>query len=123
MTTITNASAPVQQERAYHQALAQLRSIEDMVERLRCTEGCDGGQDVHEGILEDPLSVETHKTYEILLCWGGPAVRIVGHLDKHNQPETAELQYQDWLTPWTNYPLNDVETHALIAYASEFSFE
>ena len=122
MTTVTKPLAPVQQERAYHQALTQLRNIEDMVERLRCTEGCTGEDDIHEEIIEDPVSVETHKSYEIMLCWGGPAVRIVGNLDKHTQPETAALQYQDWFTPWTNYPLNNVETDTLIAYASEFCF-
>ncbi len=123
MTTVTNASAPVHAERAYHQALSQLRSIEHMVERLRCREGCDGEDDAREEMIEDPLSVETHTMYEILLCWGGPAVRIVGDLDQSNQPETAELQYHDWLTPWTNCPLNDAEKDVLMTYASAFCFE
>ena len=39
--------------------------------------------------------------YEILLCWGGPAVRIVGKLDRFGEPESAILEFQDWGIPWT----------------------
>lgn len=41
--------------------------------------------------------------YEILLCTGGPAVRIRGELGNDDEPETARLEYQDWGTPWTSY--------------------
>ena len=90
-----------------------------------------------ETIQEDPLSVEvrpdwhtvgaveaakpTH--YKILLCWGGPAGQIVGTLDAHNQPDSARLQYQDWFTEWTNYPLTDEEEQTLLIYAQQFYFE
>ena len=39
--------------------------------------------------------------YEILLCWGGPAVRIVGKLDRYGDPDSAVLEFQDWGIPWT----------------------
>jgi hypothetical protein len=49
--------------------------------------------------------------YEILLTWGGPALRIVGKLDHYGQPESAVLEFQDWGIPWTpvheNGPLVD----------------
>jgi len=114
-----------------------------------CREGCTGGdgyantQEYHdeeaarEFLTDAPLSVEvrtdwravgavaaakpTH--YKILLCWGGPAVQIVGTLDQYNQPDSAELQYQDWFTEWTDYPLTDEEAQTLITYAQEFYFD
>ena len=39
--------------------------------------------------------------YEILLSWGGPAVRIVGKLDHYGEPDSAVLEFQDWGIPWT----------------------
>jgi hypothetical protein len=61
--------------------------------------------------------------YKILLCTGGPAVQIVGTLDGGNQPDSARLQYQDWCTEWTNYPLTDAEEETLMKYAQQFYFE
>jgi hypothetical protein len=60
---------------------------------------------------------------KILLCWGGPAVQIVGTLDEHNQPDSAELQHQDWFTEWTPFTIRAETEAALIAYASEFYFD
>jgi hypothetical protein len=114
-----------------------------------CTEGAEGGDtgkevaayhDVdaaREAIEEDPLTVEVRSAwhrpsadehdkqsaeYNILLCWGGPAVRIIGELDEHCEPDSAQLQYQDWFTPWEDYPLTLAEEKTLIDYARVFSF-
>jgi hypothetical protein len=38
--------------------------------------------------------------YCILLSTGGPALRIVGKLDRWMGPETAQLEYQDWGIKW-----------------------
>lgn len=38
----------------------------------------------------------------ILLCTGGPAVRIKGELSD-NEPTRAWLEVQDWFKPWTEY--------------------
>ena len=134
-------------ERARAQAGAQLESIEELVKCLHhaeeCTDtacGADCPHDVdeaREAITEDPLSVEvrtdwhgvgtidaakpTH--YKILLCWGGPAVQIVGTLDEYNQPDSARLQYQDWFTEWMDYPLTDEEEQTVITYAQQFYFD
>ena len=114
-----------------------------------CTEGCTGGEgyadtkeyhdeeQAREFLTDSPLSVEvrtdwhtvgaveaakpTH--YKILLCWGGPAVQLVGTLDDANQPDSAQLQYQDWFTPWMGYPLTTEEEQTLITYAQQFSFD
>jgi hypothetical protein len=48
--------------------------------------------------VSEPLSAGE---FELLLSTGGPACRIVGDLDDHGDPSRAEIQWQDWGTPWT----------------------
>ena len=91
-----------------------------------------------QAIDETPLSVEvnygwhapggmypttgefpTPEQYRILLCTGGPAVRITGELNGYGEPETARLEYQDWGTPWTVYTDYDYE---LLEFARMFYF-
>ena len=57
--------------------------------------------------------------YRIGLTWGGPALRIVGTLSS-NQPASACLQWQDWGTPWTDYPTTTAEADALLWMAERF---
>ena len=89
-----------------------------------------------QAIYDDPLSVLVRSgwydaggamvgakgavEYEILLCTGGPAVRIRGDLDNYGQPQDARLEYQDWGTPWTYYMSDGAP--ALVAYAQQFYF-
>jgi len=40
--------------------------------------------------------------FQILLTWGGPALRIIGALEG-GEPSEAEFEIQDWGTPWTGY--------------------
>lgn len=101
-----------------------------------------------EAIQESPLSVEVRSgwygvyggsesgkqpcEYQILLCTGGPAVRLVGELGRYSEPETARLEYQDWGTPWmelNNHALGtesmmsyDEMTAVLLSYARQFWF-
>jgi hypothetical protein len=93
-------------------------------------------ENARESIRERPLSVEVRSgwhtpgenedkptEYRILLCTGGPAVRIIGELDKYQQPENAKLQFQDWFTPWEEYTdTTSEEDQALLTYAQEFYF-
>ena len=79
--------------------------------------------EARQQISEGPLSAEIVKTYEICLCTGGPAVRIIGKLDEHGQPKTARLQYQDWFTPWVDADINSTDEEMLLDYAREFYFE
>ena len=91
-------------------------------------------ESAREAIQEDPLSVQVRTgwhtpgdnvkadEYEILLCTGGPAVRIIGDLDKYQEPSNATLEYQDWSTPWTEYPLNSGQKETLLDYARSFYF-
>jgi len=85
-------------------------------------------------MMESPLSVtvrEGWKTaggesdlenFQILLSTGGPALRIVGDIGHHNQPENPVLQWQDWGTPWTEYVTTHEEDEALLTYCQQFYF-
>lgn len=94
---------------------------------------CESREDAELRIHEDALSVEvktdwraiddkdqkpTH--YNILICTGGPACRIMGELNEHSEPCHAWLEYQDWGTPWTQY--FDADQDTLLAYARCFYF-
>jgi len=134
-------------ERALKQASAELASIADLVACLEhaeaCTDTACGADCPHEqdeareAIRGDALDVQVRGEwhtpgafdgcapyeYKILLCWGGPSAQIVGTLDDANAPDSAKLQYQDWFTEWTNYPLTDAEGETLIKYAQQFYFD
>ena len=60
------------------------------------------------------------KHFELTLAGGGPACRIYGELDEHNQPYNCEIQYQDWGTPWTEY--RPAEPALLERFAQRFYF-
>jgi hypothetical protein len=121
-------------EQASQQAQAKFEAIKEMVEALQ-----KASEPVHidseyetaiQAIHEDALSVEirgdwiavdnydcAHKDlakpveYRILLCTGGPAVRITGRLGENCQPVTTRLEMQDWFIPWQEYrPINCDDT-------------
>lgn len=85
-------------------------NAEEMKELIEAAGECENEEDARERIQEDPLCIEVRSgwvtskdemestEYKILLGTGGPAVRIVGDLDDHNQPCTAHLETQDWFT-------------------------
>ncbi len=92
-------------------------------------------EQARQSISEDPIGLQVRSgwhtpgeeeaptEYEILLCTGGPAVRITGELDRFSQPETADLEYQDWFTPWMPYCDTTTEDNkALLTYAQQFYF-
>jgi len=84
-----------------------------------------------QAIYDDRLSIEVRsgwafpgdalneEEFQILLCTGGPAVRIMGELDDDGTPTRAWLEYQDWGTPWTHYYESDSQD-VLLEYASYF---
>lgn len=136
------------------QALAQFQSIAEMVKALNAADKArehNSGRDTEtaceearQAIEEDALSVQVRSAwyspgsrranvspaeYEILLCTGGPAVRIIGDLNEHGEPENAKLQHQDWGTPWTDWNGRDTIPATwpeieptLLAYARTFYF-
>jgi hypothetical protein len=123
------------------QAAAQLESVREMVAEL--TEAEENEDDeareaAEQRIQEDALSVQVRGDwhsptddsksenapveYRILLCTGGPAVQIRGNLGPYGEPETAELQGQDWFQPWQNAVTNEEDREALLRYARCFYF-
>jgi predicted phage gp36 major capsid-like protein len=100
--------------------LKELKSANDDREYPISREENDRIDAARQRIHESVLSVEVRdgwrapggeigpngnaEEYQILLTTGGPALRLYGQLGQYGEPETAELQYQDWGTPWTRYP-------------------
>jgi len=117
---------------ARNQAQAQLESIRGMVFRLEHAQDCHDEDEARQAILEDALDVQVRSDwgkpgdlepgeYMILLCTGGPAVRIIGQLDSC-YPASAQIEYQDWGTPWTALPTSSAEEADLLTYASQFYY-
>lgn len=121
------------------QAACQLESIREMVKPLslpRKDSDETAREEAIQTIRNDALTVEVRsgwhppgdKTnsdgwqYNILLCTGGPAVRIIGDLSDQNEPETARLEHQDWGTPWTEYRMDSEEKKDVLIYAAQFYF-
>ena len=105
--------------------------IEELGNLEALADGCEDYDAAYDRIQEDPLEITVRSDWTapgkpleasefcILLCTGGPAVRIVGELD-HGSPVRAWIEYQDWGTPWTQY--FDADQYVLIRYASMFYF-
>lgn len=124
-------------EHAKQQALAQLESIVAMVAALRAASNDDQQREVAQTeIEEDPLSLQVRcdwhtvgeegtkpSEFMILLCTGGPAVRIRGELDRYSEPERPRIEFQDWFTAWQPlHSLSDEENDALLEYCRVFYF-
>jgi hypothetical protein len=91
---------------------------------------------IEEELLEAPLEVlvrsDWHSPgveptfsgeYLILMSTGGPAVRIIGDLCSDGEPQTARIEYQDWVTPWTALdPVSDEEMKDLLEFACMFYY-
>jgi hypothetical protein len=115
---------------AKEQGQAQYDSIKELVAQLHEDADSDHARD---SILEDALSVQVRsgwyapgseigkpEEFEILLCTGGPAVRLIGTLDNYGQPDSVSMQVQDWFQPWTGFDptAGDEEEDVLLAYAA-----
>lgn len=103
---------------------------DELAELERTADGCEDEEDARQRIMENAISVDVRsgwtsvgheleaEEFQVLLCTGGPAVRIMGELGVHNEVRRAWLEYQDWGTPWTAYTNTSRDT--LIRYASFF---
>lgn len=109
----------------------ELKELEDEAGEL------DNVDDVQERIDEYPLDIQVRgdwhspgetgretvaSEFTILLCTGGPAVRIMGELDDHGQPDRCWLEYQDWFTPWQQYFGDTGDNGILLEFAQRFYF-
>ena len=121
------------------QAKAQLASVIEMVEALAKAEedkDDDAWDEAERAIHEDALEITVRSDwqvpgrwapdeikpieYRILLCTGGPAVRIIGELNEHGEPSTADLQYRDSFQPWSTTHTFEEEKQAMLRYAQCF---
>lgn len=124
-------------DHSLEQAEAYLSTISDLMARYNAAVEDDNFElvDIIIGeCYELPLSCEvrsgwaTHKSeffpeeYRILLCTGGPAVQLVGELDKDGLANSATLQHQDWFEPWQNLPVAESDWTALLSFAQQFYF-
>jgi hypothetical protein len=113
---------------------------EDLTERLANGEEIDGvdfkfDEDAAwQAIDEDPLSVQVRggwhdvgeepedEEFQILLCTGGPAVRITGDLDSYGNPTRLVIEHNDWFEPWTSFWMNDEEKEEVLKYCNRFIY-
>jgi len=109
------------------------RSMEAFIEALR--EQYHDREDALEYIYDLPLEIcvrtgwepvggpreRLANEYYILLCTGGPAVRIWGRLDDYREPCMAVLEYQDWFTEWEPYTGHQHKSK-LLEFAGCFSY-
>jgi hypothetical protein len=117
---------------AKEQRQAQSDSIRVLIAQLK-----DDDDSARQAILEDALSVQVRSDwyvpgidpgkpdeFEILFCTGGPAVRLIGTLDRFCEPETVRMQVQDWFQPWTPFDptTEDGDEDVLLTYARCFWF-
>lgn len=121
-------------DHAKQNAAAWLASIVEMIARLT-SDDSGVSEQAREEIEQSPLSImvrdgwrssgqqhdATAEEFEILLSTGGRALRIRGDLDS-DEPTSAELEYQDWGTPWTRFPLDNDARCAVEAFARCFYF-
>ena len=88
----------------------KLRTLEELTEQAA---GCSDADEALERLEENPLEIQyrsgwesdtsdlTPHEFSILLCTGGPAVRIRGELDHNGYPSRAWVEHQNWGTTWS----------------------
>lgn len=116
---------------AIDQARAQLEAIREMVKRMG-DGGTEDGDAAREEIQQDPLEVVVRtgwyapgeevipEEFQILLCTGGPAVRIAGTLNQFFEPQQAWIEFQDWFEPWAKMLLTAEEERDVLIYSQCF---
>ena len=119
-----------------HYSLTYMPGLTDPAEQEELDEleaaagDCESTDDAEERINEDPLEVQVRggwyspgdnpgypEEFYILLCTGGPAVRLVGDMPV----DRVRIEYQDWGTGWTElYGIDQADRYAMGAYAQRF---
>ena len=113
------------------QADAQYAAIVQLLADLDAAADSDDEEAARQRIADHPLHVLVRSDwtqpgdpmeaaeFQILLCTGGPAVRIVGELE-HGTPCSARLEHQAWDTDWL--PYFGALPAVLCDYAANFYF-
>jgi len=120
--------------RAERQAKAKLSGIQEL---MRAYDKVEEQQNEQDSILEDiqnyaldvqiregfhSIGQEGDMEYALLLCTGGPAVRVRGDLDQFGYPISAILEFQDWFTSWEGVDISIKEEEILVRFASFYYF-
>lgn len=119
-------------DHAKDQAQAQLDGIKELVAALD-TQDDEALEAAHTAIYEDPLEVLVRSGWhsrhddsgpaelQILLCTGGSAVRIIAQLEDEMVSD-SRLEYQDWFTPWAEFPLTSEDKQVIREYCCVLGF-
>jgi hypothetical protein len=112
----------------------RLENAEELKELEEAANGNTSGEEAREAIQGDALDIQVRagwrnpsemnnspEEFSILLCTGGPAVRIMGELDDNCEPCRAYLQCQDWGTPWLDC-VGIIDQETLLTYCQQFYF-
>ena len=106
---------------------------EELAELEKDAGDCNDRDDAAQRIWEDPLSLEFRSGWSmyrndlqaqefcLLLTTGGPAVRIIGEI-RDGEAHSANLEVQDWGTPWTQHITTGADHKALMTYVRCFCF-
>ncbi|USN15623.1 hypothetical protein KIKIMORA_05050 [Brevundimonas phage vB_BpoS-Kikimora] len=105
---------PVEGEEVDKDAVRQ-----EIIESVLSVQVRDGWRDPGP---RDPEDRDGAEEFQILLSTGGPALRLRGELGTWGDPSNARLQYQDWGTPWTDYPTSYEEDEAIRTWLGAFYF-
>jgi hypothetical protein len=109
------------------QARAHLEHIQELLQNLDNAETEEDRESSYMELCEYPLEIRTQKeetdyrmetSYIILLCTGGPAVRVYGQKDFNGIALSARLQAQDWFTPWEDVHLTKNEHETIVDFAN-----
>jgi len=107
---------------------------DELAELIEAAGDCEDPEEARRRIEEDALSVQVRSDwhspgeeaedseFEILLCTGGPAVKIWGELNQYNEPDRALIYFQDWFTSWEELILDREDADAVLEYCRCFYF-
>lgn len=120
---------------SHAEGLADADEAAELKELAEAAGDCESEDEARDRIQEDALDVQIRsgwyapgtdaepEEFQILLCTGGPAVRIRGELGAHGEPSRAWIEFQDWFTSWEELVApGEGASEALLKYARCFYF-
>ena len=73
--------------------------------------------------LTQPLSVDEVREFSVVICTGGPAVKIVAkYWTDSSEAFYVALQHQDWFEGWADYDLNSKQQALVEEYVRHFVY-